>query len=147
MKIVNCLAIISLSVLASSLPLQAGYRGEPTRATPQEKPVTSEQIMVANFFNILVNGAIAVSSKGDPEKQLQATAEVLNSIANLAQLAMRKSSVIRRTNPDTTARDIYNSLMQDKEFMNELNKQREAIYIALLAAVEQKNLANKNVSN
>ncbi len=124
----------TLTVTFLAQPISAAPRCITRNNVQQADPVP--QIMVANFFNILVQGAIAIASKDDPEKRLEATAQALNSIANLAQLAMRKSSVMRKTDPDTTGRQIYESLMQDEEFLQELDAQRSDIHKALLAALD-----------
>lgn len=130
MKLFKAMIVaITLTSLISAAPRNKAINNS------NEKPDMVPQIMVANFFTILVQGALAVSSKEDPEKQLQATAAVLNSIANLAQLAMRKAPSMVQRNPDTTAREIFENLMHDTEFLAELDLQRPQLHAALVAAL------------
>lgn len=138
MKLSNrCAFTLAIVLLAPSLT--AAPRGTTRNNVQQADPVP--QIMVANFFNILVQGAIAIASKDDPEKRLEATAQALNSIANLAQLAMRKNVALRKTDPETTAREIYQSLMRDEEFLQELDAQRPELHAALVATIIQQSPA------
>jgi hypothetical protein len=49
------------------------------------------EIMLANFFNILVHGAQAVNPSKPTEEKLDALASVLMSIAAIAQLAFKRA--------------------------------------------------------
>jgi hypothetical protein len=88
------------------------------------------QYMVANFFNILIKGAQAITAENSTD-QIKATADVLNSIANLAQLAMH-SEKSRMSNAEhdqihKLAGKLYHALINNEEFMQSISDHREEV--------------------
>lgn len=100
------------------------------------------QQLVGNFFNILVQGAQAVTAK-EPEDQINATAGVLNSISNLVQMTMESEK--NRMTPDEydqmhkLSAQIYralNNLIHDEDFMQALNEHRGELQTELVKPAE-----------
>ena len=130
-------------LLVTSVSVQAGARvsNSETTKTLTRKHDPVPQIMVSNFFNILIQGAQAITAETS-EEQIKATANVLNSIANIAQLAMRSadtrlSEQEYRAIHELSAK-LYKTCIKNKDFMQALQDNREAAHTQLAELFESK---------
>jgi len=89
MKLRNFKYILLLALIAQTQLYSHGHQ-EPEK----EESIRSntQQQMIANFFNIVIQ-ALLIANSEKKEDQIQAAANAINSISNITQLTVRASSL------------------------------------------------------
>ena len=111
-----------ISILVTSTLIQAREREDCSLLLPTRKSDCKEshddQIMVANFFNIIMNGIVAASNNDNKEKQTQAVTAALVSVSNIVQLAFKAD---KNLDCEQLARILHMRITQP-EFIEAINK-------------------------
>lgn len=120
------LLLVGLLTVSANFRIYSHERG--IIRNDQHDPIP--QFMVANFFNILIQGATAITAE-TKEDQIKATANALNSISNLAQLVFRSSNV-RLTDEEhdmihNLSAKLYKACINDPGFISNINQSRKPV--------------------
>ena len=115
-------SVFIVSVLVISTLTNTQEREDCSLLLPERandcKESHDEQIMVANFFNIIMNGIVAASNNDNKEKQTQAVTAALVSVSNLVQLAFKANENL---DCEELSRIMHNRLTQP-EMIQAINK-------------------------